>query len=180
MLARFLAMFAALVALGPAAEAAELKIASVDFQRALNTVNDAASVRSRLEGMYGERKAAIEKMKTQLDQAKAELDKQSVILSDSAKRQKEEEFQRKAMEFQSTYSRYEGEMQQAYYGAMEQYIEKLKKIATAVGQERSYTLVLEVTEGGVVYVSPTIDITDEVIKRYNAANPAPSAPAPKK
>lgn len=179
MLARFVAMLALVLALLPPAQAAEIKIASVDFQRALNTVNDAVSVRSRLEGMYGERKAAIEKMKTQLDQAKAELDKQSVILSDSAKRQKEEEFQRKAMEFQGTYSRYEGEMQQAYYGAMEQYIEKLKKIATAVGQERGYTLVLEVTEGGVVYVSPTIDITEEVIKRYNAANPAPAS-APKK
>lgn len=63
-------------------------------------------------------------------------------------------------------------MQGAYYTAMEQFIDKMKKIAVAIGQERGYSLVLEVTEGGVVYWQPSIDVTDELIKRYNAANPA--------
>jgi Skp family chaperone for outer membrane proteins len=55
---------------------------------------------------------------------------------------------------------------------MQDFIEKMKKIAVAIGQERGYTVVLEATEGGVVYWSDSVDITDELIKRYNAANPA--------
>jgi Skp family chaperone for outer membrane proteins len=77
-----------------------------------------------------------------------------------------------SVEFQQTYARAESEMQQAYYAAMQDFIEKMKKIAVAIGQERGYTVVLEATEGGVVYWSDSVDITDELIKRYNAANPA--------
>ncbi len=157
--------------------AAEIKVAVVDFQRALNDVNEAAGVRKKLEGMYGERKVTIEKLQKTLEAKKADIDAQSVVLSDSARRAKEEEFMKSQVEFQQTYSRYESEMQQAYYAAMQDFIEKMKKIAVAIGQERGYTVVLEATEGGVVYWSDSIDITEELIKRYNAANPAT---APKK
>lgn len=154
---------------------AEVKVAVVDFQRALNDVKEAEGVRKKLEGMYGERKATIEKMQKSLEAQKADIDKQSVILADSARKAKEDEFMRATVEFQQTYSRYEQEMQGAYYAAMEQFIEKMRKIAVAIGQERGYTVVLEVTEGGVVYFTPSIDVTDELIKRYNAANPASSS-----
>ena len=156
---------------------AEVKVAVVDFQKALNDVNEAAGVRKKLESMYGERKVAIEKMQSSLEAKKVDLDKQSVILSDSARKAKEEDFMKAQLEFQQTYSRYETEMQQAYYAAMQDFIEKMKKIAVAIGQERGYTVVLEATEGGVVYWADSVDITDELIKRYNAANPAV---APKK
>ncbi len=156
---------------------AEVKVAVVDFQKALNDVNEASGVRKKLEGMYGERKITIEKMQKSLEAKKVDLEKQSVILSDSARKSKEEDFMKTNMEFQQTYSRYESEMQQAYYAAMQDFIEKMKKIAVAIGQERGYTVVLEATEGGVVYWSESVDITGELIKRYNAANPAV---APKK
>ena len=156
---------------------AEVKVAVVDFQKALNDVNEASGVRKKLESMYGERKVTIEKMQTSLEAKKVDLEKQSVILSDSARKSKEEDVMRTHMEFQQTYSRYESEMQQAYYAAMQDFIEKMKKIAIAIGQERGYTVVLETTEGGVVYWSESVDITSELIKRYNAANPAV---APKK
>ena len=175
MIRRLLAAVAFLLTFAAPAWGADLKVATVDFQRALNEVNEASTVRTNLEKMYGDRKAAIDKMQQSLVARKADLDKQSVVLSDSARKQKEDEFNKAQMEFQQTYSRYEGEMQQAYYGAMEQFIEKMKKIAVAIGQERQYTLVLEVTEGGVVYAAPALDITEEVIKRYNAANPGPAA-----
>lgn len=168
---RFLALFFVCFCLAGDAMA-EVKVAVVDFQRALNDVKEAEGVRKKLEGMYGERKITIEKMQKSLEAQKAELDKQSVILADSAKRAKEEEFMRGQVEFQQTYARYEQEMQAAYYSAMEQFIEKMRKIAVAIGQERGYTVILEATEGGVVYFSTTIDVTDELIKRYNAANPA--------
>lgn len=172
MLKKFFLLFALAFTFVGDALAAEIKVAVVDFQKALNDVNEAAGVRKKLEGMYGERKSAIEKMQKSLEAGAAEYEKQKMILSDSARKAKEEELMKQQMEFQQTYSRYEGEMQQAYYAAMQDFIEKMKKIAVAIGQERGYTVVLEATEGGVVYWSDSIDITDELIKRYNAANPA--------
>lgn len=156
----------------PAAHAAELKIASVDYQRALEGVAEGETARKRLETMFQSKKSAIEKMKTNLDAMQADYQKQQMLLSDSAKKDKEDAINMAAMQFQQAYQQSEGEMQQAYQGAMESLIAKMKTITTGIATERGYTLVIEVNEGGVVYTSPTIDITDELIKRYNAANPS--------
>lgn len=177
MFKRFFVLLAFFFGFSGLAAAADVKVAVVDFQRALNEVNEAAGVRTKLESMYSDRKAAIEKMQKGLLAKKDELDKQTTILSDSARKAKEDDFTKAQVEYQQTASRYESEMQQAYGSAMQDFIDKMKKIAVAIGQERGYTVVLEATEGGVVYWADTVDITDELIKRYNAANPAV---APKK
>ncbi len=171
MLARIFATFAFLFAFATPAFA-EVKIATVDFQRALNEVAEGASARARLESMYSEKKAAIEKMGKDLEAKGLEFQKQAVILSDAARKQKEEELYAEQMRFQSAYQRSEGEMQQAYMGAMETLISKMRTLAGTIGQEKGYTLVVEINEGGVVWASSSVDITAELIKRYNAANPA--------
>lgn len=172
--AAFLAAVPAAVALGlpaPSASAAELKIASVDYQRALENVGEGETARKKLEAMFQTKKAAIEKMKTNLDAMQADYQKQSVLLSDAAKREKEDAINLAGMQFQQAYEQSQGEMQQSYQGAMEQLITKMKAITVGIATERAYTLVIEVNEGGVVYTAPSIDITDELIKRYNAQNP---------
>jgi Skp family chaperone for outer membrane proteins len=48
----------------------------------------------------------------------------------------------------------------------------MKVIAEQIGKEKGYTLVLEVSQGAVVYAGPgSTDITAELIKRYDAAYP---------
>ena len=153
------------------AQAAEIKLASVDYQRALESVSEGESARKRLESMFQTKKTALAKMKSNLDAMQADYQKQSVLLSDSAKKEKEDAINMAAMQFQQAYQQSEGEMQQAYQGAMESLIAKMKSITQSIATERAYTLVIEVNEGGVVYTAPSIDITDELIKRYNAQNP---------
>ena len=171
MLARLLSVFVLLFAFaGPAF--AQAKIATVDFQKALDNVSEGTAAKARLEKMFADKKAALDKMRSDLEARQVELEKQSVILSDAAKKQKEEEFYTAQMAFQQAYQRSEGEMQQAYMGAIETLIEKMKKLSQTIATEKAYTLVIEVNEGGVIYASPTIDMTPELITRYNAANPA--------
>ena len=46
-------------------------------------------------------------------------------------------------------------------------------IVSAIGEEGGYALIFNAVQSGVVYVGPTLDITDEVIQRVNARS-APS------
>ncbi|MDP2305341.1 MAG: OmpH family outer membrane protein [Pseudomonadota bacterium] len=185
MLARLLSIFTLVFALSFAfagSAFAQTKIATVDFQKALDNVSEGTAAKARLEGMFAEKKVALDKMRSQLEAQQKDLEKQSVILSDAAKKQKEEEFYQAQMQFQQAYQRSEGDMQQAYMGAMETLIEKMKKLSQTIATEKGFTIVIEVNEGGVIYASPTIDMTPELITRYNAANPAkaPSSTTPKK
>ena len=49
-----------------------------------------------------------------------------------------------------------------------QSFKKLKTVCEGIGAEQGYMLVLEVSQGGVVYSGSAVDITDELIKRYDA------------
>lgn len=170
MIARILVLICLIFSFAPMAFA-QAKIGTVDFQRAINEVAEGKAAKTRLEAMYAEKKTALDRMQANLAQKQQDYQKQAVVLSESARKAKEDEMNNDLMALQQAYQRYEGEFNQAYMGAMDTLLQKMRKIAEGIGQERGYTLVIEVTEGGVVYASSTVDITDELIKRYNAQNP---------
>ncbi len=149
---------------------AQLHIATVDFQRALNEVDEGVTAMARLEGMRDEKMKSIEKMRNNLVQMQNELANQSAILSESARQEKEQAFNQAQAEYQQVAMGAEQEMQSAYMKIVDEFIAKMREVATAIAQEKGYNLVLEATESGVVFSSGIDDVTDELIKRYNAAH----------
>lgn len=154
------------------AQQAQLKIATVDFQKAVNAVKEGAAAQAKLKTMFDQKRGSIEQMEKKIQAMSDEYEKQSLILSDAAKKQKEGEIMAAQQAYQQTYMQSEQEMQAAYQGLMESLIGKMKVVAEQIGKEKGYTLVLEVSQGAVVYAGPgAVDITDELVKRYDAAHP---------
>ena len=168
MIRKFAILFTALFAFALPVSAAEMSIAVVDFQAALDQVTEGKTTRARLEGMFAERQKAIGEMENQLRDMKEQYDKQAMILSDAARAQKEQEMMQAQGVYQQTYMQAEQEMQAAYGQSMEALISKMRVITEEIGKEKGYTLVLETTESGIVYSAGTNDVTSELIKRYNA------------
>jgi len=46
---------------------------------------------------------------------------------------------------------------------------ELLPIIEQIGKERSLELILDLGNSGAIYFSPTIELTEEVIRRYNAS-----------
>jgi len=171
MLARFLALVLTCFAFVQPAWA-EVKLATADFERAMNEVAEGAQAKARLDSMFSERKAAVDKLRTAFEAKSAEYQKQQMLYSDTTRAQKEEELNMLGLQYQQAAAQAEGEMQQAYMGTMQSLAEKMRKICQTIATERQYTVVLEASQGAVIYATPSVDITDELIKRYNAQNPA--------
>jgi outer membrane protein len=159
---------AAVPALTSAAHAAELKIATADFQRALSEINEGEKARAKLEGMFASKQAAIKKMEAQLTVMQQELQAQAAILSPDAVASKQQAMQQLGAQYQQTYMASEQEMQGAYAQVMEGLIKKMRTICEEIALEKSFDLVLEKQEGGVIFSASSMDITPELIKRYNA------------
>lgn len=173
-MARMHTLFALLIAglfmaWAPAASAA--KVATVDFQKAINEVKEGVQAQGRLEGMFAEKQKAIASMETQLATKQEEYQKQALILSAEARQQKEQELYQLQMQYQQVYMQSEQEMQAEYAKTMEGLIAKMRTICTAIGKEKTLDVILEVNEGGVVYVGAAEDVTPELIRRYNAKYP---------
>lgn len=147
---------------------AAAKIGTVDFQRALGEVNEGKATKARLEKMYEDKKAALQKMEQQFVTAQKDYEKQAMVLSDAARKQKEQELMQQQAVFQQTYMQSEQEFQTVYGEAMEGLITKLKTTTELIAKEKGYSLVVEVNEGGVVYSTPANDLTAELITRFNA------------
>ena len=74
-----------------------------------------------------------------------------------------------AQQLQQMAMQAETDMQQNYAAEMEELVTKMKGIAEVLGKEKQLDLILETTESGLVYKADNIeDLTDEVIKRYDA------------
>ena len=172
-----LALFVALLLVAAPAVAAESpKIAVVDFQKALESVADGEAARKKMDDAMKEKQASIKTLETQLRGMKEEYDKQSLILSEAARKQKEQEFMNAQMQYQQMAQQSEAEMQQMYVQLMEGLLTKMRAIAGEIGKEKGYDLILETTAGAVVYSGgSTLDITQDLITRYNAKNPSTAA-----
>lgn len=71
------------------------------------------------------------------------------------------------------------DFQQFQYNLVQKIRNEMVTIIEALGKERGFDLVLDLGTSGIVTFNPTIDITDEVVRRYDASKTA-AAPAPVK
>lgn len=159
------------------AEAAEFKIATVDFSRAINEIEDGKAAQARLDRMLQGKRAEIEQLETDIKALENEYITKQALLTEAAKQEYEKRLYEMQMRYQQLYAQADMDMQTAYASAMESLLAGLKATAEEIGKERGLDLVLEVSSGAVLYSKSGTDITDEVIKRYNASH---SGAAPKK
>ncbi len=164
----FTAITIALLSLTLAAPASAqaLKIAVVDLQKALNDVEEGKRAKANLETQMEQARLKLEKEKAEIEQMRDELQAQAVMLSESALREKEAAFNVRAAAFQQSMLETQQTMallEQELTGAL---LVKLTDMAAVIGKEKGYTLVLEKT--AVLYNIDGMDITSDVVTRYNA------------
>lgn len=144
-------------------------IAIVDFQRAVNETEEGKGAQKKLDTMYASRKGEIAKKAEVLEAEIKDFQNRSMILSESARAEEEQKLYGKQQEFQQLSMKYESEMQQTYYTMLQDLDVKMRVISEKVAKEKGYDLVID--RAAVVYMGgSTVDMTDELVKRYNASN----------
>lgn len=161
------------------ARAQQAKIAVVDMQRALNETEDGRKAKAQLKKIFEERQKTLDKQQNDLKAMKDSLEKQRDVLSREVLAKKFEEYQKAFGELQTTYMEFQRELQSKEGELTKEIIERMQRIMRRVGQTDGYTLILERSEGGVVYVPINYDLTDLLIQRYNAGEGREASPEPK-
>ena len=150
----------------PGLASAQMKIGVVDFQAALNDVEEGKKARATLETRFEEKRLALEARKTELEKMRESLEAQAVMLSEEALRAKESEFNTKAMEFQQDMVEAQQEMAMVEQELTGGILEKLLNVAQGVAKEQGFDLVVEAQS--VVFAKDSMDLTAQVVSRYNA------------
>ncbi len=145
-------------------------VAFIDLQKALNLSNAGVKAKAEIGQQVKKYEAKVAAEQEALTEMKKELDKQSVLLSDDARSKKEREFQQRAKEFQRFTKDIQDELKQKDADFTKKIIDDILNVTRKLGKEKGYSVVLEKSESSIIYGDPAADLTDDVIKAYNAGN----------
>jgi outer membrane protein len=148
--------------------AAELKIAYVDIQKAVNDCNAGKEAKKVITKEVEKFQRLIADKQRELQTMKESLEKQAPMLTPDARATREKDYQNKLREFQRWGEDTQNEINQKRTEMERNISMGFQKVIQKVGADDGYTLILEKNETIVLYVSKAIEITDRVIKAYDA------------
>ena len=147
---------------------AELKLGFVDMQRAMQEIGDGKKAYKKLKRIYNRYQKQIKKKETAIKKFQQQLKDTGMMLTDEAKRQKAGEMQKMVAEFQQIYVEKQRDLQTREGKIMAPILKKLAKVVGVIGQGTDYTMIFEKADSRLLWAQPALDLTNEVIRRYNA------------
>jgi outer membrane protein len=152
------------------ASAEEVRIGTVDMQKALQTVEIGKKAKSQLEKEFNSKKKELQGEESSIKKMTEEFKKQSLVMSDEARGKKQAELQERILKFQELTARSQAEIQQKQQDLTQPIINKLRTIIADHAKKRNYTLILEKNENTVLYSQEKDDLTSEVISTFDKQN----------
>jgi outer membrane protein len=177
-MSRFAVIIAFLLATAPVAALAEdLKLGYVDLQRALNETEDGRKAKANLKKVFDAKQKELDEQQEVLKKDIEDLNKKRTLLPAEKVREKEAELQDRMQKVQQTYMRHQQDLSSKEQEATAKIFERMSKIIAKIAGSENFTMVLDRQQGGVVFAKPSLDLTNEVIRRYNTGEGATPAGA---
>lgn len=167
---RFAVLSVLLILLGVsvhAGAAENVKIAYVDLQEALNSSDAGKEAKALFKTEVDRIQAQIDVKQKELKKLKDELEKQGLLLSPETRNAREKEYQEKLKNFQRFVQDSQEELQNKDAKLTRKVLMELHEVIIKFGKEKGYTAIFEKGESNLLYAPKEIDITSEVVKRYN-------------
>ena len=165
------------------AQAQQGKFAVINIQGAIISTKDGQKAAAELQQKTAPKKKELEQKQSEINSLQDQLNKGSNTLSDSAKNDlyKNIEFKKKSMqrEVEDAQADLEADQQKL----LQQLGQKILAVIEKYARDNGYTMVVDVSspQTPVLYASPSIDITKEIIELYDKNAPSgggAAAPAP--
>lgn len=172
------AMMVPALAFGQAKPAAEFRLGVVDFQKALNSVDEGKNAKEKLKKEFEEKQKDIEGRKTKLDKLQTEIGElqkqaQSGIVKPEVMekgRKLEGDFQKQFEEYSKLVQQHQKDISEKEAKATSDILGKLRDLVVEIGRAGGYTMVLEANESGLLYASAPTDLTEQLIQKYNTTH----------
>jgi outer membrane protein len=164
------ATVAALVALSVPAAAADVKIAVVNLQTVLETSVAGKAAQDQLKSQRDKLEGDLKQKGNELQELEKRLQRDSMVMSKETREDKEREFRIKASDFQALQKKYRSDLQDLERQLMGDLQKDISTLVSEISKKEGYQLVI--SNIGVLYSQPSIDITTRLVQELNAAKPA--------
>ena len=160
-----------------------LKMGIVDLDRALKestagkqALQTLKQFRDKVVKEINDKKRQKDSKEVMLRDLQTELTSQGLVLSETAKRDKEETYRRQVRElrkFIDDSNRFieesERELREREAEITSKLLRELLDVIRAIGKEESFTIIFERNDRFLLYAADAIDLTEKIIKRFDTA-----------
>ncbi len=157
---------------GPAG-AGDIKVGFVDLQRALATCGQGKKARERFVGEMDRLQAKLRSEKEDLDRQREEFDKKAMLLRDKERLDMEQGLEDRQLGFKRKYEDYQRDLKRLDAEYTGDILRGLEKTITEIGADGGYTAIFEAQSSGILYGEKGADLTEELIRRYDAGGGSP-------
>jgi len=174
-----------------AAQATAPKIGVMNVLRAIVECNEGKTANDEFQKKFEAKREELSRKQKEIETLQQQLKSQSATLNPEARAGLTRSIEVKNTDLQRSQEDAEKEFNELRNQIFNRIGSKLAPLVQQYAKEKSFTLVLDSSSQTtqLTYVDPATDITDEVVKRYNAlqvsstgsapaAKPATAAPAP--
>lgn len=151
---------------------AEVKIGVVEPQKVLDGTKAGKKIKDSLQDYVKARQKVIDMEEDELKKVEEDLVKQGAVLSPDAKKDKEEKFRQKMVEYQRKVQQLNQEVQVKKKETLDEFNKSLEQVIRGIADREKITLVVEKGDSGagalVIYSHPSLDLTDRVIRDLDA------------
>lgn len=148
------------------------QVGVIDFQKVLEEAEAGKKLRDSLNTFMKNRQALIELDEKDLKRMEDDLIKQDSVLSANAKKERQEQFRRRAMEFQQKANELNREVQEKQQEMIEVFRGKVEKVTAKVAKQLGLQVVIQKGKGSFTfYHDDSLDISGRVIEEFNGGTP---------
>ena len=151
----------------PAPAMITTKIGYIDVQRVLARSAAGVAAREQLEKERGTIQKDMDGRRQELEKLRDEIEKKGPLMSADARREKQEQFDRKRRDAARAADDYQKELEKKEGQLLQRVLQEVGGVIEKVGKEKNYYMIVEKRNAGVLYAANDADLTDEVIRAYD-------------
>ena len=156
------------------------KVGIINIQRAIVESEEGKKAQEKLRAEFAPKEREQRAKQAEIEKLRKQLQEQERALSDEARRNLVRQIETKTRDFNRTNEDFNAELRQAQGQMGNDIMRKLIKVLDQYARENGYHMVIDVSspQTPVAWASTTVDVTDDIIKLYNASLAASTASAP--
>ncbi|HEY6391409.1 MAG TPA: OmpH family outer membrane protein [Bryobacteraceae bacterium] len=167
-------------ALAANAQGPPTKVAVISIQGAIAATKDGQKAIAELDSKAAPKRKELDQKQTDINNLKDQLNKGANTLSEATKTELYKSIQQKTTSLQRDFEDAQADMDQEQQKILQQLGQKILAVIERYARDNGFAMVVDVSspQTPVMYASPSIDITKEIIDLYDKNSATMSTPAP--
>jgi outer membrane protein len=155
------------------------KVAYINIQRIANESAEGRQAAAKVQALNQKKVQELNEKNKALQADQQKLQSGGSVLSDAARAELEKKIERQNTDIQRATQDAQQEVQELQQELQNDFQRKLMPIVQQVAQEKGIHVLFSAADSGIVWADPGLDITADVIKKFDTGAPATAAPAAK-